>query len=331
VSGNAKTWRKAALVWLLPLSAHAAQLVLPSTEDPSAWADAVAVSGLEQSPGSALLTTGPPWRLMVQRPDGTRVSREVRPPTSAEDRELIAILATSLLKPMSLSTSLPALPPDPEPEPEPEPAPPAPSLKPRPPTPPEPEPPPEPIASPPPPKLEPPKLAPPPPKVRSTAALAATISQASDQGSGVGATVHTTVARGGPLFAELGARWLNVPTLDPLHPDRTLQDTGLWFGVGWSLHPRAPAPRLALGGSGRTYRFDGRTVAEVDVPWVDVGLHYDLGPPAVGARLSTAVRRDLRNVVLTSQSGIEGAVSPWAGTLSLAVRAGRIGELSEPR
>ena len=162
-------------------------------------------------------------------------------------------------------------------------------------------------------------------RLRASGSIGAVARTTNDQGTGLGTVCAAVVQGSGSGLVEIGASWAWTPQTDPANPDRDLVSTSVWAGIGWHVRPPLPAVVTSIGGMGRRYRFEGSTVAAVDVPWLGVGLIWDPPRPSgdrAGLRLSARVERDLRQTVLANLDGDEGPVSPWGVSLGIAGRWG---------
>jgi len=151
--GMAPLW--ALSCWAGVAASAPVPVVLPQGERPEDWVEPLALAGLEPGPPGdgpwIIVAVGEGrWWMVVRPPTGDVVRTEVRPPTSAADREELAFLGASLLRtvaptppappeePPSAPTveakvyRAPAPPPSPPAEPTAEPSPPAPHISPTP-------------------------------------------------------------------------------------------------------------------------------------------------------------------------------------------------------
>mgnify|MGYP003374101359 CR=1 FL=1 len=97
-------------VWLAlhALQAAAAPVELPPGVPPEAWSNALALAGLhagvvpDRAPGARLGATDGRWWLWVRAQDGTEHVLQVDVPATRADREALASLIASLIRPVSL-------------------------------------------------------------------------------------------------------------------------------------------------------------------------------------------------------------------------------------
>lgn len=294
---------------LWALVAAGAELSLPADEDPAEWADAISVSGLRAVRGAATLSAG--GVLTVQRTDGTTATRMVGRPSTDSERETIAILAVSLLRP--LAVTLPSLPP---PEPEPEPrvvAQPKPRPKPTPA--PEPEPVPVPVVP------EPVVTVPEPADSSAEiAVVGSALGRASPAHGGGGGAAIGLLRRGQSWWVGGEVGVVVHPSIDAEQVDRSLAAAELAAAAGWTTARLWPDVGVWLGGSGRSYRLEREEVAAVNVPFVGLGLAHGF-EISEDSRLRGVLRldRDLRTVQVSSARGPEGALPQWSVTAGLGV------------
>ncbi len=310
--------------WVLwPSVGTAAELRLPPSEALSEWQDALVVSGLARVPGQAHIEHAATWTLHVTRPDGTTVQRTIAPPTSPEARESAAILAASLLRPVTIA-ALPLPPPPPQPEPPPKKAPP-PRPAPKPPPTPQPEPPPapEPVPEPVTPVVV--ELPAEAPSLPLAVSVGPTGRSTIDQGIGWGLYGSTTFVAASRVLALGGLAHIWTPRPDTDLPDRSLTTLRYWLGAGWVTRAGLPAPTLVFGAAGRTYRLADQVVTTVQVPWLAAGFIWDPTPldrPRGGLRVAMRVEHDLRTTRIANLDGEEGSISPWGFSLSVGGRWG---------
>lgn len=316
-------WALGALLALSPAAALGAPRVqLPPGEDPALWEEALAVAGLEAGaprsgePGVFVLKVNGGWQLEALDGQGGRRSLQLAAPTTAAEREALAVVARSLTRPVQPAPK--ATPPPPRPKPPP-PAPPPPP--------------------PPPPPVEPVVVVPPPPPPPPAPRLAGLRINALG-GARLGA--HSP-ALSGRLGLLVGKGWLGAgPTLSgqlgaPLRPDavstegaprRAQRGFGAGLAAGLRGPGRAPQALLGVAAERRAFVEDGAVVSQVWVPTAQLSLSAGwptaggLGAPRPGAALVTELWGgwDLRAIAVQVDAGPLTALPRWSAGLSLGVR-----------
>lgn len=118
IARRAIAWIVGALVCALGapgVARAAAPVELPPAEDASAWANPLTLAGLAvgtvaDGPGVRIIAGGPRWRLWVRGEDGVEHTLDVAAPATRADREAVAAVAASLLRPVALpNVALPPL------------------------------------------------------------------------------------------------------------------------------------------------------------------------------------------------------------------------------
>ena len=324
-------------------------VTLPPGEPVARWEDALALGGLVAGPdGGAqfivLTDLGGQWRVRARGADGRWREATVHVPRTQRDREGIVWLGKSLLKAIDVGAGWgdlaapgfvtePATP-SPEPStPPPRPRPPVATAPPKPvalppvpapvPTPPAPEPP----APPRPPALPEPAPTPeplpsPPPPIPLFAWASVGGAMTGRPGATLGGAVR--VASGVRLAhrLDLGVSLAMSPgtPLLALDGDRSMAETDLALGVGWTL-PGATHPSFtAHGGAGlRTFYEDDSSLIEAWTPTVGAGFAMAL--PAFGALAVNpwvAGRMDLRATELHVGSNVS-TLPPVSAQLGLSL------------
>ncbi|MBL8615328.1 MAG: hypothetical protein JNM72_06955 [Deltaproteobacteria bacterium] len=315
-------WAMGALLALSPAAALGAPRVqLPPGEDPAQWEEALAVAGLEAGaprsgePGVFVLKVNGGWQLEALDGQGGRRSLQLAAPTTAAEREALAVVARSLTRPVQPAPK--ATPPPPRPKPPP-PAPPPP----------------------PPPPVEPVVVVVPPPPPPPPAPRLAGLRINALGGARLGA--HSP-ALSGRLGLLVGKGWLGAgPTLSgqlgaPLRPDavstegaprRAQRGFGAGLAAGLRGPGRAPQALLGVAAERRAFVEDGAVVSQVWVPTAQLSLSAGwptaggLGAPRPGAALVTELWGgwDLRAIAVQVDAGPLTALPRWSAGLSLGVR-----------
>lgn len=314
-------WALGALLALLPAAALGAPRVqLPPGEDPALWEEALAVAGLEAGaprsgePGVFVLKVSGGWQLEALDGQGGRRSLQLAAPTTAAEREALAVVARSLTRPV---------------QPAPKATPPPPRPKPPPPAPPPPPPPPAPVVV---------VVAPPPPPPPAPRLAGLRVNALG--GARLGA--HSP-ALSGRLGLLVGKGWLGAgPTLSgqlgaPLRPDavsaegaprRAQRGFGAGLAAGLRGPGRAPQALVGVAAERRAFVEDGAVVSQVWVPTAQLSLSAGwptaggLGAPRPGAALVTELWGgwDLRAIAVQVDAGPLTALPRWSAGLSLGVR-----------
>jgi hypothetical protein len=300
-----------ALAFVLVARAYAADAVrLPPGEDPAAWREPVAVTGLADAVAAEgaqveLVAGASSWTVRVRSRTGAVREATVAAPRSPEDREAVAALALSLLSPVDVAPAAP------KPAPPPRPAAAAPPPKPRPvapaPAPVTPPPAPEPVVVAPPPK--------PPPAPSLAAGVGVGLRGDSNAAPALWARGETPVA--GPLRAHVEAFGTLPASLGESLEGYRLADVGL--AAGLAAVGEGTLAGMASGSVGLVSRsLSGSAGAAQVVPVVGVatGLRVDAGPVAMEPALRLVA--DLRGTHLVVGDEVQ-RLPPWGLHAGLSV------------
>lgn len=302
---------------LVSLAFATTPVLLPPGEDPAAWASAMRLADLRLGtgrPGIELLPADGRWLLMVWSAESQLTVVVVTPPTTAREREGIALLATSLLARMTApDTVAPSLvPPIPAP------------VAPRPPPPIE-EPPPlieappsivaeEPVPQPPVPPVAPiaeltpeppPPPVPPPPPPPLAVALDLRAGAAIRGGLDGAPIVGLGLQLGDTWAAQIGVQGQFPAAVSGV--DATIERWSGSVGGVWSP-PLRWAPTVGLGATAALLHLRAPDADELYAPtlapWGELGLRGRITPRVV-LRLGVRVGADLRATIITPPRGAD--------------------------